>query len=142
MFNNKRNDVAKSSELNSPSINLIGAGTVIIGEVRSNGDIRIDGNVNGSVNSKGKVVIGSTGFVEGEIVCQNADVSGSIKGNVTVSELLTLKATANLTGDITTNKLAIEPGANFSGSCSMGAVVKDIKQGERNERSKATEKTA
>ncbi len=142
MFNNKRNDVAKSSELNSPSINLIGAGTVIIGEVRSNGDIRIDGNVNGSVNSKGKVVIGSTGFVEGEIVCQNADVSGSIKGNVTVSELLTLKATANLTGDITTNKLAIEPGANFSGSCSMGAVVKDIKQGERNERTKAAEKTA
>lgn len=141
MFTNKRNDVAKNSELNTPSINLIGAGTVIIGEVKSNGDIRIDGTVTGSVNSKGKVVIGSTGFVEGEIHCQNADVSGSIKGNVAVSELLTLKATANLTGDISTNKLAIEPGASFSGSCSMGAVVKDIKQGERTERAKA-EKTA
>ena len=143
MFNNKRNDVmTKNGELNSPSINLIGAGTVINGEVKSNGDIRIDGTVTGSVNSKGKVVVGSTGMVEGEIVCQNADVSGSIKGNTTVSELLTLKATANLTGDIITNKLAIEPGANFTGSCSMGGVVKDIKQGERTERAKATEKTA
>lgn len=143
MFNNKRNDVmAKNNELNSPSINLIGAGTVINGEVKSNGDIRIDGTVTGSVNSKGKVVIGSTGLVEGEVVCQNADVSGSVKGNVTVTELLSLKTTANLTGDIITNKLAIEPGANFSGSCSMGAVVKDIKQGERTDRSKASEKTA
>lgn len=142
MFNSKRNDVmAKNQELNSPSINLIGAGTVINGEVKSNGDIRIDGTVTGSVNSKGKVVIGTTGLVEGEVICQNADVSGAVKGNVTVSELLSLKSTANLNGDIITNKLAIEPGANFSGSCSMGGVVKDIKQGERTG-SKVAEKTA
>jgi len=144
MFNSKKKDVmAKNNELNTSSINLIGNGTVINGEVKSNGDIRIDGTVTGSVNSKGKVVIGTTGLVEGEIFCQNADVSGSIKGNITVSELLSLKASANLNGDINTNKLAIEPGANFSGSCSMGAVVKDIKQhGERTEQRSKSEKTA
>lgn len=142
MFNKRSEGMGKNNELNSSSINLIGAGTLITGEVKSNGDIRIDGTVTGSVNSKGKVVIGSTGQVEGEIFCQNADVSGSIKGNITVSEILSLKATSNLSGDIVTNKLAIEPGANFSGSCSMGAVIKDIKQADRNEPRAKAEKTA
>lgn len=135
--------MAKGNEINTPSINLIGAGTVINGEVKSSGDIRVDGTVIGTVNSKGKVVIGSTGNIEGEVFCQNADVSGTIKGNITVSEILSLKASSNLIGDIVTNKLSIEPGANFSGSCSMGAVVKDINHGERPEqRAQTSEKTA
>lgn len=111
--------MAKIYEQESPAINLIGSGTVIKGDVTSNGDIRIDGTLNGSVHSKGKLVVGPTGNIEGEIVCQNADLSGVIKAQVTVSELLSIKATAKLTGDVITNKLAIEPGAVFSGSCSM-----------------------
>ncbi|MES1226252.1 MAG: polymer-forming cytoskeletal protein, partial [Bacteroidota bacterium] len=126
MFNKNRNLMGKNSDLNTNSINLIGAGTVINGEVISNGDIRVDGTVTGSVSSKGKVVIGSTGNVEGEIVCQNADVSGKISGNISVAEILSLKATANLIGDIIASKLSIEPGANFMGSCSMGGMVKNI----------------
>ncbi len=137
MFNKNRNLMGKNNELNTSSINLIGAGTVINGEVISNGDIRVDGTVVGSVSSKGKVVIGSTGNIEGEILCQNADVSGKIKGNISVAEILSLKATANLVGDITASKLSIEPGANFMGSCSMGGMVKNILNADKQEREKA-----
>ncbi len=125
----------------TPSVNLIGAGTVIQGDIKTNGDIRIDGALTGSISVKGKLVIGVSGSVDGEVICQNADVSGTVKGKVTVAELLSLKASAKLTGDIITNKIAIEPGAVFSGSCSMGGVIKDIK-GERTEKAKFAEKTA
>jgi len=132
--------MAKSFEQESPSINLIGAGTIIKGDIKSNGDIRIDGTLIGSVNSKGKLVVGTTGSVEGEIVCQNADFSGIIKAQITVSELLSLKATAKLNGDVITNKLAIEPGALFSGSCSMNnAPLKDTKFGDKIEPVKSNE---
>jgi cytoskeletal protein CcmA (bactofilin family) len=107
-------------------VNLIGAGTKIKGNIQSEGDIRIDGTLIGTITSKGKVVVGSTGTVEGEITCENADISGTIKVKISVSNILLLKPTAKLTGDIVTSKLAIESGATFSGSCSMGAVVKDI----------------
>ncbi len=137
MFNKNRSLMGKNSDPGSGSINLIGAGTVINGEVISNGDIRVDGTVIGSVSSKGKVVIGSTGNVEGEIVCQNADVSGKISGNISVAEILSLKATANLIGDIIASKLSIEPGANFMGSCSMGGMVKNILNADKQEREKA-----
>jgi cytoskeletal protein CcmA (bactofilin family) len=136
MFNKNRNLMGKNSDLNS-SINLIGAGTVINGEVISNGDIRVDGTVIGSVSSKGKVVIGTTGNIEGEIVCQNADVSGKISGNISVAEILSLKASANLVGDIIASKLSIEPGANFMGSCSMGGTIKNMLNADKQEREKA-----
>ena len=131
MFGNSKNE-SNMSKPNMPdniSVNLIGADTAIDGEVKSNGDIRIDGTVTGIIVTKGKLVVGSTGSIDGEVHCANADVSGNIKGKLTVSELLSLKATAKINGDIVTNKLAIEPGANFTGSCSMGAVIKDIKYG-------------
>ena len=113
--------MARNNENETQSINLIGNGTVIKGDIIANGDIRIDGTLQGSLNTKGKLVIGPSGSVEGEIICQNADVSGSIKAQIRVNELLALKATAKLTGDIITNKLAIETGAVFSGSCTMDA---------------------
>ncbi len=111
--------MAKITETDHTSINLVGTGTVIKGEVNSTGDIRIDGTLTGQVKCKGKIVVGSTGVLEGDIFCQNADFSGKIKGKIEVSELLTLKATARMYGDIITNKLAIEPGASFTGTCSM-----------------------
>ena len=111
--------MAKPNELDSSSINILGAGTVVKGDIIANGDFRIDGTLNGTINAKGKLVIGATGSVEGEITCQNADFSGTIKANVSVQELLALKSTAKLTGNIIINKLSIEPGAQFSGSCNM-----------------------
>ena len=140
MFSTKEKDMAKPNETNGV-VNLIGVGTTISGDITSSGDIRVDGTLKGSINTKGKVVVGTTGIVEGDVVCQNADVSGELKAKVSVSELLSLKSTAKLDGDIITNKLAIEPGANFSGSCSMGAVIKDINNAGKQE-SKKQEKTA
>ncbi|MFM8433261.1 MAG: polymer-forming cytoskeletal protein [Bacteroidota bacterium] len=121
----KSNDGATSS-----SINLIGAGTVIEGDVRSAGDIRIDGKVLGHVQSKAKVVVGATGLIEGDINSQNADLSGTVKGKLTISELTFLKSTARIMGDIVTGKLVVEVGASFTGSCNMGPVIKDIKDVE------------
>jgi len=144
MFSNTKNssDMSKGITPESTSVNLLGAGTTIQGDIKSAGDIRIDGTLIGSVNTKGKLVIGNTGNVDGEVICQNADISGSIKGKITVHELLSLKATSKLTGDIITNKLAIEPGANFSGTCGMGAVIKDIKHGTTDTTKKPEEKAA
>ncbi len=113
--------MAKVNEIDSSSINILGAGTLVKGEISANGDFRIDGTLIGTINAKGKLVIGATGSVEGEIVCQNADFSGSVKANVNVLEMLSLKSTSKLVGDITVNKLSIEPGAQFSGSCNMNS---------------------
>lgn len=133
--------MAKNYTEDSLLANQIKADTHMIGDIRSDGDFRFDGTLKGTIHIKGKLVIGPTGNIEGEITCQNADISGSIKGKITVHELLSLKNSAKLSGDIIANKLAIEPGANFSGSCSMGGVVKDIKHAERAE-SHAEEKAA
>jgi len=122
----KSDTMARNNENGGPSVNLIGTGTKIKGNINSEGDIRIDGTLIGKINSKGKVVVGSTGIVEGEIFCQNADISGTIKVKITVAEVLLLKPSAELSGDIITNRLAIESGATFSGTCSMGAIVKDM----------------
>lgn len=120
------------------AVNMIGAGTVITGDVFSKGDIRVDGTLKGSVITEGKVVLGREGVIEGDIECKDADISGTIKAKITVSQLLSLKTNAKLNGDIITNKLSIEPGAEFTGSCSMGAVIKDIKDAGKSEKKEKT----
>lgn len=113
-------DMAKMNEPdNTNTINLISNGTEITGDIISNGDIRIDGSVTGTLNTKGKVVIGPTGKIKGEVICKNSEISGAIDGKITVSQLLNLKSTCRIQGDITTSKLSIEPGAKFSGNCKM-----------------------
>ena len=136
MFTNN-NETMKKSETKA-AINMIGAGTTILGDVISKGDIRVDGILKGSVNTKGKVVLGKEGVIEGDVVCNDADISGVIKAKISVSQLLSLKSTAKLNGDIIANKLSIEPGASFTGSCSMGAVIKDIKHAEKQEKKEKT----
>lgn len=111
--------MVKNKEVEVPSINLLSSGTLVKGEIKLDGDFRLDGTFIGTINCKGKVVVGPTGSIEGEINCQNADFSGEVKATVKVAELLTLKETAKFRGDITTNKLSIEPGAKFSGNCIM-----------------------
>jgi cytoskeletal protein CcmA (bactofilin family) len=104
---------------NSTTINLISNGTDITGDILSSGDIRIDGSVTGTLNIKGKVVIGPTGKIKGEVICKNSEISGVIEGKITVSQLLNLKSSCRILGDIATSKLSIEPGAKFSGNCKM-----------------------
>jgi len=111
--------MAKYNEVENATINLISNGTDIIGDIVSNGDIRIDGTLKGSLNTKGKVVIGPTGKISGEVICKNSEVSGIVEGKITVGQLLNLKASSKILGDIATSKLSIEPGAKFSGNCKM-----------------------
>jgi cytoskeletal protein CcmA (bactofilin family) len=138
MFNSKD---TKSTDTGGTGTNQIMSGTTLTGDVVCDGNIRIDGTLKGNLLAKGKVVIGASGIVDGEINCQNADISGTVKAKVTVSELLSLKASAKLSGDISTNKLAIEPGANFTGACSMGGIVKEFSK-HGSEKSESKEKTA
>jgi cytoskeletal protein CcmA (bactofilin family) len=111
--------MAKFNETDNSTINLISIGTDIIGDIKSNGDIRIDGSLTGTLNTKGKVVIGTTGKVNGEVICKNSEVAGIIEGKISVGQLLNLKASSKIHGDIATTKLSIEPGAVFSGNCKM-----------------------
>ena len=102
------------------TINIIAQGTQVEGSILTNGDCRIGGVVKGNVTSKAKIIIGRSGKVEGNITCSNIDIEGTVLAEtLTVTELVFLKATANLHGNISTGKIAIEPGAEFSGNCKM-----------------------
>ena len=118
--------MAKLNEVEtSAAINLISNGTEITGNIISTGDIRIDGGLNGNLTTKGKVVIGPSGKVKGEVVCKNLEVSGVIEGKVGVENLLNLKASSKIFGEIATSRLSIEPGALFTGTCKMNEEVKN-----------------
>ena len=111
------------------SINIINEGTLIKGDISANGDIRIDGELRGNIDARGRLVIGPKGKVEGEIDCNNIEVSGYLKGKITVSELLTMKYSARIFGDVIAGKLSVEPGSLFTGTCTMGdSKEKDEKQ--------------
>jgi cytoskeletal protein CcmA (bactofilin family) len=111
--------MAKSNETDNNTINLVSNGTDITGDIKSTGDIRIDGSLTGNLNTKGKVVIGPTGKVNGEINCKNCEISGTVEGRVVINQLLNLKVSSKILGDIVTSKLSIEPGAVFTGTCKM-----------------------
>jgi cytoskeletal protein CcmA (bactofilin family) len=105
---------------NTNKINMIGVGTTIEGSISSSENIRFDGNLNGNLSTKGKVFVGQSGQVSGEIRCKNCEIEGVVDGKVVVEELLSLRAMSKLYGEIKTGKLAIEPGATFTGKCDMG----------------------
>jgi cytoskeletal protein CcmA (bactofilin family) len=111
--------MAKNNETETTAINLISLGTDITGNIVSNGDLRIDGSLTGNLTTKGKVVIGTTGKIKGEVICKNSEVSGTIEGKISVNQLLNLKSSSKIIGDIVTSKLSIEPGAIFTGNCRM-----------------------
>jgi len=119
---------SKNQSNDASSVNLIGTGTKIVGDINSGGDVRIDGHLTGNIVTTGKFVLGASGIVEGNVTSVNADLSGEVKGVVSVAETLALKSTAKINGDIITGKLAIDPGALFTGTCNMGAKVKNMVQ--------------
>jgi cytoskeletal protein CcmA (bactofilin family) len=113
------------------AINIINEGTVIKGDIVANGDIRIDGELIGNIGAKGRLVIGPNGKIEGEIDCNNIEVAGYIKGKVIVSEMLTMKASARIFGELVAGKLSVEPGSLFTGTCTMGDVKNASVKNER-----------
>lgn len=99
--------------------NTLAYGTKVSGEIQAENDFRLDGTVEGKVSCKGMFVIGAKGFIEGELTCANAVISGTLKGKITVSDKLTLKSTAKIEGEIYTKVLSVEEGAKITGTCDM-----------------------
>ena len=108
------------ARMESPARNVIGNGTTFKGDIESNGDIRIDGKLIGAVKSNGKVSVGPTGIIEGDIFCKQADIAGNVKGNVKTEELTALKSTSVVEIDLAPKQLLIDVGAQFTGKCVMG----------------------
>ncbi len=113
----------KATPTNFGAINVIGEGTKITGDLSSNGDLRIDGSVEGNIITQSKCVLGASGQITGNIDAKNCDISGKVSGNVKVSDLLLIKRSGKIQGDIRTAKMVVENGGEFNGSCTMGSSV-------------------
>ncbi|MBQ2321633.1 MAG: polymer-forming cytoskeletal protein [Bacteroidales bacterium] len=111
--------MSKTFETENRLPNIVGSGSKFTGDIETNGDLRVDGVIEGNIKSQGKVVLGSAGSIKGTIKCVSAEISGTFEGKVEISELLSLKASSFFKGEMTVNKLSIEPGAKFIGSCLM-----------------------
>jgi len=103
----------------SASCNTIEKNTTFVGNFVSESDFRIDGTFEGSIKTKGKVVIGEKGSINGTIVCSSADIAGNFTGTIQVKDLLSVESTGSVEGDVTISKLIVESGAIFNAKSSM-----------------------
>jgi cytoskeletal protein CcmA (bactofilin family) len=101
------------------ALNSLVKGTTVEGTIFSESDIRVDGTIKGNLTCKAKVIVGPTGVIDGEVKCQNAMIEGKIFGKLRVTELLSVKETAEIVGDVVTGKLLVQPGAVFNVTCNM-----------------------
>lgn len=133
---------SKNNQVPSAISNRILQGTKIEGDIYSDGDFRLDGEIVGKVDIKGKFVIGEKGKLKGEVFCAQATISGSFSGSLIATESLTLTESAVVHGEIKTEKLSIEPGAEFTGNCQMGGVIREIKDKQSAKSENKSGKTA
>lgn len=117
--------------------NLIAQGTTITGDIISEGDFRIEGNIQGNLKTPGKVVIGKTGIINGTLKGANADIEGKFSGKLIISDILSLKSTAQVEGEVEVGKLAVEPGATFNATCMMKGSIKELNKGGTTGRSES-----
>jgi cytoskeletal protein CcmA (bactofilin family) len=110
--------------------NVIAEGTKIVGNIVSSGDIRIDGEIQGEIETKGRLVLGETGVVTGSVHCVNAEIMGKFDGILLAEEYLSIRESATVTGDIKALKLAIDLNANFNGTCDMSSTSNNQPQVE------------
>lgn len=135
MFKEKKKDTVDLTK----EQNKIAQGTIIKGDIESKGGFRVEGQVIGNIHTEGKVVVGETGYVEGTITCESADFEGKFSGQLKISSVLSLRATAHIEGEVETEKLSVEPGAVFNATCKMKG-VKSLN--EERKQSGRKEKTA
>jgi cytoskeletal protein CcmA (bactofilin family) len=121
MFKKEENNTVSNSKNQTPSLTMISEGTNVNGTIKTENDIRIAGTTDGELNTKGKLIVTSTGVVEGDIHVKDADIAGKIDGELRVSNKLTLRQSAIVVGDIYTKTLIVEEGAEMVGACRMGA---------------------
>ena len=133
MFSKENQQKPKTMERN-----VLAKNTKIVGDVSSEGDFRIDGTLEGTLTTTGRVIIGVEGAISGKVFCDNADIEGRFSGELKVNKMLTIKASAAISGDVVLGKLSVEPGATFNASCAMKGAVKELNTNE----SISEEKTA
>ncbi len=132
MFNEKKENPNPVGERN-----IIAKNSSLVGDIKSDGDFRVDGKIEGTIQTSGRVVIGKEGYVSGTIDCAHADIEGTFSGKLIVDQILSLKSTADISGDVVLGKLSVEPGAIFNATCAMKSAVKVIQNG-----TEKTKKTA
>lgn len=108
------------------AVNLLCEGTVIVGDIKTKNDIRIDGIIKGKIVTSGRLVVGNTAKIEGNIDCANVDVIGIVLGDIQASGMVALKSPAKMIGNITSSQISIEPGVVFNGNCQM--LRKDVRE--------------
>lgn len=144
MFNQKSKSetYSETAAPGTGAATIIAAGTTLKGDITSNGDIRIDGTLQGNIQCQAKVVIGSNGAVDGDITGQQADIMGKVTGTIKVKELLQLKGGSHVNGNLYAGKLQIEPSANFNGQCHMNTpspeLVQQVVSGKKAEKALAS----
>lgn len=136
MFSENKKD--KQPFETTSSQNIVSKGTKIVGDLISEGDLRIDGVVEGNLKTPGKVVVGKTGLIKGTLNGTDAYFEGKFSGKLSLSGTLTLKSTAHIEGEVVLGKLAVEPGATFNVTCSMKGAVKEFNKGEQQSRPTVT----
>lgn len=122
----------KNNDLNSQP-NRIEKSTVITGDIVSKADFRIDGVLEGSIKTSGKIVVGKEGRINGTIKCGFADIEGSFNGKIEVRESLSLKSSSQIEGEVVIGKLIVESGAVFNAKCTMKS-ASDIMTLNKNEK--------
>ncbi len=131
MLGRSKKEMETKNQSNSPvsktALNSIVHGTKVEGTLHANSDIRIDGEVKGKLICTGKIIVGTQGKVDGEISCENAVIEGTIIGNFKVKELLNVRETGRIEGDINYGKINVQSGGVIMGTCNMGAVNTTMK---------------
>ncbi len=137
MFSNKDKKPQKPKIMER---NVVAKNTTIVGDIKSDGDFRIDGTLEGTLITNGRVIIGVDGLIKGKVEANNADIEGKFAGELSVSNTLTIKTTADISGDVVIGKLSVEPGASFNATCTMKGAVKELNTS--NDQKRHSEKTA
>ena len=139
MFSDNKKD--KQMTESTSSQNIIAQGTKMVGDFNSEGDFRIDGTIEGSIKTTGKLVVGKAGFIKGNLQGTDAYFEGKFSGKLSLSGTLTLKSSAHIEGEVLVGKLAVEPGAVFNVTCVMKGTVKEMSNGGQQQRKPETRKT-
>ncbi|RJO60202.1 polymer-forming cytoskeletal protein [candidate division WS5 bacterium] len=120
----KKEEVFTASSKDTETV--VGSSVKLKGNLRSDGDININGSVSGDVKTKASVQIGPNANVVASVKAQNVYVSGTVQGNIEASETLQISETGKVYGDIHAGVLSVSPGAVFSGKCIMVETKEEI----------------
>ncbi len=142
---NREQQMANHEQLSTPGkINMVGEGTVVEGTLHAENDIRVSGKIVGTLRVDGKAIIALEGAVDGELEAANADVAGSVQGEIRVEQCLVLQSSSRVDGNISTERLVVEEGAMYTGKCKMGeaAVRPASPEGRQNGKNRAAAASA